>query len=183
MLNANPEYAAGAAADNASQRGLLLALASSILALAAATILGALGFEHIGGYQPCPLCLEQRTPYYVGVPLAALAAIAVWVRLPRAVLVTLFAAIAVAMLYNTGLAAYHSGVEWGFWEGPEACAQAPAGASAAELLSQLDTVTPASCTEAVWRFLGLSFAGWNVLVSGLLAAVAIGASRVAWRAA
>ena len=33
----------------------------------------ALGFQHLGGYIPCKLCLEQRTPYYVGVPLMAVA--------------------------------------------------------------------------------------------------------------
>ena len=42
-----------------------------MLGLSAATILGALAFEHFGGYQPCALCLMQRTPYYLGVPLAA----------------------------------------------------------------------------------------------------------------
>ena len=180
MLNPDPQHAPATAAD-APPPGRLLTLALVILALAAATILGALGFEHIGGYQPCALCLEQRMPYYVGVPLAALVVIAVWARLPRAVATALFAAIAVAMLYSAGLAAYHSGVEWGFWEGPEACAEMPAGASAADLLSQLDTVIPASCTEAVWRFLGLSFAGWNVLVSGFLAVLAATAARMAWR--
>ena len=49
----------------------LLWLALAIFVVAAATILGALGFEHIGGYLPCHLCLMQRTPYYVGVPFAA----------------------------------------------------------------------------------------------------------------
>ena len=29
-----------------------------------------------------------------------------------------------------------------------------------------------SCTEAAWRFLGLSLAGWNVLISLALAAFA-----------
>jgi disulfide bond formation protein DsbB len=154
-----------------------------MLAIAAATIVGALGFEHIGGYQPCALCLMQRTPYYAGVPLAALAAIAVWMKAPKTVLVVLFAAFAIAMLYGGGVAVYHSGVEWGFWEGPESCSQAGAAQGAADLLAQLDTVVPASCTEAVWRLLGLSFAGWNVLVSALLAAIALCAARSAWRSA
>ena len=43
----------------------------------AATVGTALGFEHIGGYLPCMLCLEQRTPYYIGVPLMLLALLAV----------------------------------------------------------------------------------------------------------
>ena len=39
----------------------------------AATVGTALGFQHIGGYIPCKLCYEQRMPYYVGVPLMAVA--------------------------------------------------------------------------------------------------------------
>jgi len=73
------------------------------------------------------------------------------------------------MLYNAGLGIYHSGVEWGFWEGPAACAPSVGVGSAADMLGQLETVRAPSCTEASWRFLGLSFAGWNVLVSLLLA--------------
>ena len=46
------------------------------LALAmAATVGTALGFEHIGGYIPCKLCLGQRMPYYIGVPVMLLAAL------------------------------------------------------------------------------------------------------------
>ena len=48
-----------------------------LVALAMAAIVGtALAFEHIGGYLPCKLCLEQRTPYYLGVPVMLLAAFA-----------------------------------------------------------------------------------------------------------
>jgi disulfide bond formation protein DsbB len=179
MLRPNPEFA-GAALSAAGPPRPLFALAIAMLAIAAATILGALGFEHIGGYEPCALCLLQRTPYYLGVPIAAVAAVAVWLRAPRLVLVLLCAAFALLMLYGGGVAVYHSGVEWGVWEGPASCAEAPGGGSAAEMLSQLGTVTPASCTEAVWRFLGLSFAGWNVLVSALLAALGLYAARLAW---
>ena len=39
-------------------------LAASLIATLgmAATVGGALAFEHIGGYIPCALCLMQRTP-------------------------------------------------------------------------------------------------------------------------
>ena len=144
-----------------------------ILALAAATILTALGFEHIGGYQPCPLCLMQRTPYYFSVPLAAAAALATWLRAPRLLLAILFALIAVAMAYNTALAAYHSGVEWRWWEGPAACAPSVGVNSAADMLNQLENERAPSCTDAPWRMLGLSFAGWNVFASALLAGIAL----------
>ncbi len=124
----------------------LLALALVMLVIAAATILGALGFQYIGGYEPCMLCLMQRTPYYAGIPLVAAAGIAVWLKAPRWLIALLFAVFGLLFIYETGLAVYHSGVEWGFWEGPASCSQALAGAhGAAAMLSQLDAVTPASC--------------------------------------
>lgn len=48
-----------------------------ILAVTMAITVGvALGFQHIGGYIPCKLCLEQRWPYYIGAPLMAFTAYA-----------------------------------------------------------------------------------------------------------
>jgi disulfide bond formation protein DsbB len=41
-----------------------------------------------------------------------------------------------------------------------------------DFLNQLQTTRVVSCTEAAWRFLGLSLAGWNVLISLALAAFA-----------
>ena len=156
-------------------------LALTILLIAAATILGALGFEHIGGYQPCALCLMQRTPYYVGVPLAAATALAAWRGGSRTVLTVLFALLGALMLYSLGLAVYHAGVEWRFWEGPDSCAPSVSVGSAADMLNQLETTTAPSCTDAVWRFLGLSFAGWNVLVSALLAGLGFYAAALSRR--
>jgi disulfide bond formation protein DsbB len=181
MLDRNPDTASASALPADRPPRFLLVPALVLLAISAATILGALGFQHIGGYEPCALCLMQRTPYYIGIPVVAAAAVAAWMGAPRWLLAVLFAVFGLLLLYNAGLAAYHSGVEWGFWEGPAACAEAPAGGSASDMLGQLGTVTPASCTQAVWRFLGLSFAGWNVLVSALLAALGLHAAAAAWR--
>jgi disulfide bond formation protein DsbB len=147
-------------------------LALVMLVVAAAAITTALGFEHLGGYQPCALCLMQRMPYYAGIPVAAAAAIAAGLRAPRLPLAVLFALFAGLMLYNTGLAAYHAGVEWGFWEGPAACAPSVGVNNAADMLNQLTMHAP-SCTEATWRLLGLSFAGWNTLISALLACLGL----------
>ena len=178
----NSEYPARVIAGrDADRQRVLLWLALAMLAIAAATILGALAFEHVGGYLPCALCLMQRTPYYVGVPLAALVLLAAWRRAPGAVLAILFAAFAALMLYSGGLAAYHSGVEWGFWEGPAACAGSSEPASVEDLFTQLETTHAPSCTEATWRLLGLSFAGWNVLVSALLTVLGLYGALLAWR--
>ena len=158
-------------ADDIFREPLWIAL--SALIIAAAAILAALAFEHIGGYQPCALCLMQRTPYYLGVPLAAATALAAWRGAPRAVLILCFGLLAALFLYNAGLAAYHAGVEWRFWEGPAACAPSVGVGNAADMLRQLETVRAPSCTDATWRFAWLSFAGWNVLVSALVAGLAL----------
>ena len=176
-----PDPVPGSALHRARPMFSLLQLALAILVIAAATILGALGFEHIGGYQPCALCLMQRTPYYLGVPVAALALVAVALRAPRMLVTILFGIVALLMLYNTGLAVYHSGVEWAFWPGPTSCAPSVGVGSAADMLDQLTNTYAPSCTDAPWRMLGLSFAGWNVLVSGFLTVLAAIAARRAWR--
>ena len=183
MQNSLPPAVGRASAPPAeAEHARHLALAGlGMTALALATILGALAFEHIGGYQPCALCLMQRTPYYVGVPLVAAAFAAAFVRAPRALLALLFGGFSALMLYGAGLAAYHAGVEWNFWEGPAACAPSVGVGSATDMLTQLDTTRPPSCTEAAWRFLGLSFAGWNFLVSMALAGGGLVAAAAAWR--
>ncbi|MAS12110.1 MAG: disulfide bond formation protein B [Nitratireductor sp.] len=143
----------------------------------AATVGTALGFEHIGGYLPCMLCLEQRTPYYIGVPLMLLALLASWLKAPPLITRGLLLIGGALMLYGMALGVYHSGVEWKWWEGPADCG---AGASSqnlgGNLLDQLNAVIPPSCSEAAGRFLGLSFAGWNVLASALWAFVALRAA-------
>src|ERR1043166_3560692 len=86
----------------------LLWLAVVAFALSLAAILGALGFEYIGGYLPCHLCLMQRTPYYVGVPVGAATVLAVAIAAPRLLVVALFAIFGALMLYGGVLAVFHS---------------------------------------------------------------------------
>jgi disulfide bond formation protein DsbB len=151
----------------------VLAAALAIMAIAAATLAGAWFFQLVLDIRPCPLCLEQRYAYYLAVPLAALIGIAAGRDVPRPLLLAGLAILAVAALGNAGLGAYHAGVEWGFWQGPTECS-GPVGnlGSAGNLLQRLDTVKVIRCDEVQWRFLGLSLAGYNVLISLLMAAIA-----------
>ena len=148
-------------------------LTASVLALAMAGVVGsALLFEHVGGYIPCKICLEQRLPYYIGAPVMIAAALASALRLPGVVTRSLILVGALLMTWGLWMGVYHSGVEWGWWAGPTDCgvvAGAPAGGS---LLDSLNTVIPPSCDEAALRILGLSLAGWNAIASLVLAAVA-----------
>lgn len=143
---------------------------AAILLAAAAAIGGALVFEHGLGLRPCKLCLQQRIPYYVAMAVAA-GALLLPPRWQRAALVLL----ALVFLVSAGMGVHHAGVEWGFWPGPNDCGGAPApqAGSMGEFLDQLQTARVVSCTEAAWRFLGLSLAGWNVIVSLGLAGLAL----------
>jgi len=141
----------------------------------AGTVGTALAFQHIGGFIPCKLCLGQRTPYYIGVPLMALALLSAALRGPAVVTRGLLLAGGALMLWGTWLGGFHSGVEWGWWPGPTDCGAVtppPAGSGTNGILDQIDAFVPPSCDQAAGRFLGLSFAGWNVVASVLLAAIA-----------
>jgi disulfide bond formation protein DsbB len=150
-----------------------LAAAAIVAVLGALAIGGFFFFEYGLGYPPCPLCLEQRIPYYICVPLAVLLWLGAGFGASRKVMILGFLAIAAAMLWDSGLAAYHAGVEWRFWPGPTDCSGPISKFGAARsLIKQLQHVTVVRCDEAAWRFLGLSLAGWNVPLSLGLAAVA-----------
>src|SRR5690606_26326214 len=154
--------------------GRMQVLGAGLAALGMAVTVGtALGFQHIGGYIPCKLCLEQRLPYYIGVPVAVLALLAAAFKLPPLVVRGLLIVVALLMTWSIWLGAFHAGVEWGWWPGPTDCGAVVAPPSGSgSLLDQLDAVIPPSCDQAAGRFLGLSFAGWNVVASVALAAVA-----------
>ena len=153
--------------------GPALTAALLVTLIAAATIAGAWFFQLVLGIVPCPLCLEQRYAYYLAIPLGLLIALAARGGAPRPLLLVGLAILALATLANAGLGTYHSGVEWGFWQGPTDCSGPVVNlGSATDLLSRLDTVKVVRCDEVQWRFLGLSLAGYNVLISLLMAAIA-----------
>lgn len=144
------------------------------------TVGTALGFQHIGGYTPCALCLLERDPYYYAIPVGILAIVASLFRLPVWLSRSALVIVGVAMLIGVGLGVYHSGVEWGFWPGPTTCSTgAPSiTTNAGNLLNDLNAIKAPSCNEAALRVLGLSFAGWNVVASVVLAGIAFfGATR------
>ncbi len=156
--------------------------ALAIAGLGAATILGAWYFQYGLGLQPCPLCLEQRYAYYFAIPLAVLVALGASVGASRKVIVAAFVVIALGMLWNAGLGAYHAGVEWKFWAGPQDCAgQLGDLGTAGGLLKKLESIRVIRCDEVAWSFLGISLAGYNVLISLALAAIAAWGAMAAYR--
>ncbi|CAN7434280.1 disulfide bond formation protein B [Rhizobium rhizogenes] len=154
---------------------------SALLAIGMIIVVGsALGFQHIGGYIPCALCLEQRQPYYYGIPIAIAAALTAALRLPSWITRALLAIAGLMMVVGGGIGVYHAGVEWHFWAGPTTCSTSASSMTqnAGDLLNELSTIKGPSCTEAALRVLGISMAGWNVVASVILAAIAfVGAKK------
>jgi disulfide bond formation protein DsbB len=152
-----------------------IAAAAIAVALAgAAAILAAFYFQYVLNYLPCPLCYQQRIPYYVVIPLALAVAIGAHLGAPRGLLLAALAVIAAALLWNAGLGVYHAGIGWKWWAGPADCSgPVTSFGGAGGLMRQLQNINIVRCDEAPWRFLGLSLAGWNVLISLGLALVAV----------
>jgi disulfide bond formation protein DsbB len=140
---------------------LLLALAC------AAILLAALGLQYLGGLPPCHLCVWQRWPY---VALIALGLVG-WRWRPRALL----GVAAAVLLGGAGLAAYHVGVEQGWWALPDSCV-AGGGAQTVEDLKRMLAAAPPACDQVSFTFLGLTLAGWNLVASLLLAAFTLAAA-------
>lgn len=157
---------------------LLGALAS------AALLVGAYAFQYLGGYAPCELCWTQRYIHFAAVAVGAVgfgfATQRASVARPACLLLGL------VFVASTIVAGYHAGIEWKWWPGPASCTGGHVGtitaADMAKLLSgNIGHIV--QCDEAAWRMLGISMAGYNAIVSLVLAALSLveGAYRVGRR--
>lgn len=128
---------------------------------------GAYYFQYVVGLAPCDLCFWQRYPHMVAIAAGFLAlASYAW---PRLGIVFALTAI-VALFVTAGIGVYHVGVEQHWWLGPQACSgRIPAGLSPADLKKFLFSQKMVRCDEAAWKFMDISMAGWNAILSGGLA--------------
>lgn len=154
-----------------TEQSLAIGFAVSAVLLAAAHL-----FERVGGLSPCILCLDQREAHWAALGVAA--AGLVLARPFKSKLGAAAAVGALALVYavSAGLSFYHTGVEYHFWPGPAICAAGGTGgpldldALAAALEGPADA--PA-CDEVQWRLLGVSMAGYNMLISAGLFALTL----------
>jgi disulfide bond formation protein DsbB len=132
------------------------------LLLPLALLGGALGSQYIGGLHPCEMCYWQRWPHAAAILLAVLA-FAAPPESQRSRTLTLLAALAIAVSGAIGV--YHAGVEAKIFEGFTTCTALPKGATTAELLKQITHAPLVRCDQVQFRFLGISMAGWNAILS------------------
>lgn len=140
-----------------------------VLAVCAAAILiGALGFQYLGGLAPCPLCTWQRYALIVAMVLALSSALAM-----DNTARVLLALAGVAFVVSAGIGGFQVGVEQGWWQGTQACAGGqPTAGTLDQLLTQVQGKPPARCDEVAWSLFGISLAGYNFFISLALGAVA-----------
>ena len=152
------------AVDGHRPTGLSRAAAARLIALLLPLALlgGALGSQYLGGLHPCEMCYWQRWPHGVAILLAMLAFTAP-ADSSRSRSPTLLAAIAIAVSGAIGV--YHAGVEAQIFEGFTQCTATGRGLSPAELLEQISHAPLIRCDEVQFRFLGISMAGWNAILS------------------
>ncbi|MEX0371809.1 MAG: disulfide bond formation protein B [Tateyamaria sp.] len=137
----------------------------------AALLMGAFAFQHLGGLAPCKMCIWQRYPHVIAIVIGAAAFF-----LPIPLLIALGALAAAA---TAAVGGYHVGVEQGWWEGPSSCSSSAIGGLDPDaLFDQIMDAPLVRCDEIAWQLAGLSMAGWNMVISLLLAAIWVAALRV-----
>lgn len=137
-----------------------------------ALLLGAYGFQHLGGLAPCKMCLWQRWPHAAAILIGAL------LLAGASRFLAWFGALAAAITGGIGI--YHAGVEWGWWPGPTSCTGSGmdlGSMTGGDLLSLDGPLGVVMCDEIVWQFLGLSMAGWNAVISFALVLIWVAAAR------
>lgn len=149
----------------------LVGAAELVLLLTSAVVLGAAYvFQYGVGLPPCELCYLQRYPYMAVIGLMAVGLVAgrfSW----------LLGLAGLALIVNAGIAFNHVGVELKWWEGPATCSAVATPADSDALLDQILNAPLVRCDEVSWSFLGISMAGYNLLIALGLAGFAF----YAWR--
>ncbi len=151
------------ALDKPATCGQMLILGAAILSLG-----GAWYLQMFGGLFPCPLCLEQRIPWYIASGIAA-ATLAIPILAPHAAGWRMWALLPNMglMLWSAYLGAYHVGVEHQWWgsacTGPDG--EGGGTATIEELMAGIATDNAVPCDAIQWEFFGITLAAMNMVIS------------------
>ena len=124
-----------------------------------ALMAGALGSQYLGHLVPCEMCMWQRYPHYAAIAAAALA-----ILLRRTSLSLPLTILAGLLILSSGaIGAFHAGVEYKWWPGPQHCTGTVQ--PGADFLKRLLAAPVIRCDEPQWTLFGISLAGFNFLIS------------------
>jgi disulfide bond formation protein DsbB len=135
------------------------------LLVPAGLLFGAYGFQYLwDNLSPCEMCWWQRYAHFAALPFAIGALLGG--RLPDRGRSLVWLA-ALAVLVSGAIGFYHAGVELDIFQGFTQCS----GNGARSIEEMMADLTVVPCDVVQWKWLGISMAGWNAILSGLGALV------------
>ena len=138
-------------------------LAFSILSLSIAYFI-----QYVLGHKPCNLCLIERIPYIAAIILISLIFILNRYQKIISSLILIF------FIFGAVVSFYHFGIEQGFFSESLVCDLGNSQPlNKEELLNQLKKTEIVSCKDVTFRFLGLSLATINTIISLILGGIMI----------
>ena len=138
-------------------------LAFSILSLSIAYFI-----QYVLGHKPCNLCIIERIPYIAAIILISLIFILNRYQKIISSLILIF------FIFGTVVSFYHFGIEQGFFSESLVCDLGNSQPlNKEELLNQLKKTEIISCKDVTFRFLGLSLATINTIISIILSGIMI----------
>lgn len=135
------------------------------LAVPAAALAGAYGFQFFGGLAPCEMCWWQRYAHFAALALALAAFVLPAGLFPGRRGWTMLAGLALAGSALIG--GYQAGVEYGWWQGLTECTSTVHFAAGQDPLQAIMAAPLVRCDVVQWSLLGISLAGFNFLFSGI----------------
>mgnify|MGYP001446965353 FL=1 len=138
-------------------------LAFSILSLSIAYFI-----QYVLGHKPCNLCIIERIPYIAAIILISLVFILNKYQKIISSLILIF------FIFGAVVSFYHFGIEQGFFSESLVCDLGNSQPlNKEELLNQLKKTEIVSCKDVTFRFLGLSLATINTVISLILSGIII----------
>ena len=141
---------------------------NGILAFSILTLSIAYFIQYVLGHKPCNLCIIERIPYIAAIILVSLIFILNRYQKIISSLILIF------FIFGAVVSFYHFGIEQGFFSESLVCDLGNSQhLNKEELLSQLKKTEIVSCKDVTFRFLGLSLATINTIISIILSGIMI----------
>ena len=138
-------------------------LAFSILSLSIAYFI-----QYVLGHKPCNLCIIERIPYIAAIILISLIFILNRYQKIISSLILIF------FIFGAVVSFYHFGIEQGFFSESLVCDLGNSQPLSKEgLLNQRKKTETVSCKDVTFKFLGLSLATINTIISIILSGIMV----------
>ena len=126
--------------------------------------------EFFQGAVPCELCIYQRVPYFIVIFLAVTSLIIKKINYRKIILASYILVFTSSLV----LSAYHFGIEKNLWNSFIGCeVDFENFSNTNDLKNYLLNKEYIPCSEVSFSFLGLSLAGYNIIVSSLLLLISL----------